>query len=200
MPIYDSDRSTAYNIDKIYDSDRTTNYQIKTVYDSDRVNTYIVYSADYTVFNNGNATSYTGGWTLRSSGNGSASISSNIYTYAYNTANSYRAYFTTQKIPISQYSTITINWNRRSYGPYATWGWNRIALSSTTSVSWTNGYPTANMNYTLREGGNSAYTETFSYNIANISTDYYLEIISNSGVDTFGGYSASAYVYSIILS
>lgn len=200
MAIVDWNGTASSEIGTLYDWNGSTNSQIKEVYDWDGNVNSLIYSSQYVVFDNGNTTDYIGGWTLRASGSGNAYVNNVIYVYANNTANSYRAYFSNGKIPISQYSTITIDWQRASPGQWSTWGWNRIGLSSTQNVSWSQGYPVANINYLLREGGNGQLRETFSYDISNINTDYYLEIISNSGVDTYAGYLGWQYVYSIVLS
>lgn len=200
MAIYD-DGTTHSEIGKSYDFDGTTYYQHGKVYDYNGTTNSLIYTASFEVFNNGATSDYTGGWTERSSGNNAGSISTSIYTYGYNTAYSYKAYFTSAKIPTSQYNTLTIIWSPSATGTHSTWGCNRIGLSKTTTVGWVNGYPTANLvGGRYIESVSTVTNQTLTINISSLTTDYYFGIISCSGVDTYSGNWSKAYTYSIILT
>ena len=165
-----------------------------------------IWSAGFVIWDYGKSTDYTGGWTLRSSGNGSATLGDGngaIYTYANNTANSYRAYFTTQKIPTSKYNYLTIKWaGRNGMGSYSTWGCARMALTTSTSIGWSNGYPTGNFvsGFQVSDNDTSLTVTTTTWNISSVTTDYYLCTLANSGVDTYGNYWAQNYLYQAILT
>ena len=197
MPMYDSNGTTVYEIGKIYDFNRTTNSQISKVYDNNGSANSLIYTAQYAVFDNGNAVDYAGGWTRKSSGNGSYSMGTSIYTYAYNTKNSYRAYITSAKIPVSQFSKLTVDW-QYSGKTYSTWGCARIALSNYNYISWTNGYPTGGFVVSAQSSAGTSRVTT-TWDISGYTSDYYFVTVSCSGVDTYTGYNASSYVYSIIL-
>lgn len=166
-----------------------------------------IWSSGFEIWNLGATSDYTGGWTLRSSGSGAATLgdaNGYIYTYANNTANSYRAYFTTAKIPTSKWNTLTAVWAARSGtgAPYSTHGTGRMALSNSTTIGWYNGYPTSNFvtNFNIADHDADESFTTVVWDISSLTTDYYFCFMANSGVDTYSGYWGRAYLKSLILT
>lgn len=200
MAIWDNDGSNRA-IQRMWDNDGSS-HELWKMWDSDGTSR-LVFQRLYSVYNQTKTTDYTGTFTVRTSGNNAYSntAANGLYTYGYNTADSYAAYFTTSTIPITTYKTLTVTWNPTAKGSYATWGCNRIGLSTANTVAWSNGYPTGNLvsNYYVENIRTSGSTLTQTWTISSLTTNRYFATISCSGVDTSSSYWAKAYVYTIFL-
>lgn len=168
-----------------------------------------VWLSKFILFNNGQSSSYTGGWSTGASGNGehSASIGSTIYTYGRakspdSPGNHGAGYiYTKAKIPTSKYKTMTIEYYSDSADGYATHGVSYIGLvSSPGYVLNSGGYPIGNYisNFYISSMKQSRITKTF--NISSLTSDYYFQSLSTSLSPGTGIYFGTAQIYSIILS
>ncbi len=143
MPIYDSDGTSTYQINKLFDSDGTSAYQIGKVYDNNGTTSNLIYASDITLFSNG-ATTDSGTWTGYNAYLGTKPTIGSTISYPAMTNGSFYGSLASCASPITLNGSHTLSFDmtKCSYSLWdtnlaigATWGVRIYAVFSTSKIT-----------------------------------------------------------------